>query len=96
MGTRTFSGRVEEGALALVDGLTRRDYGLSFGQYCGTVLVESIRATGELPVLPDAATPRERQRAAAFIKGFALKVRNRDVGRLDDAAIRDLMASRYE
>lgn len=44
MATRTFSGRVDEGALAFADALARRDYGLSFGQYCGTILLDSIQA----------------------------------------------------
>ena len=95
MSTKTFSGRVDSEALAFADALARRDFGLSFGQYCGTVLLESICSSGAMPSLPRQERP-EKDRAAAVIKGFAARGRNREIGRLTDSEVRDLIASRYE
>lgn len=97
MATKTFSGRAEGEAIAFADALLRREYGLSFGQYCGTVLLDSICETGQLPPL-GAGRPvgEEKRRALSFIKGFAGQHRNASVGALSDEEIRDLIASRYE
>ncbi|MEC4273102.1 hypothetical protein VJ923_08020 [Adlercreutzia sp. R25] len=94
MATKTFSGRVDEGALAFADALAQREYGLSFGQYCGTVLLDSIQTTGTMPSL--VAPSSGKSDAAAFIKGFAARARHPEVGRLSDAEVRDLIAGRYE
>lgn len=94
MATRTFSGRVDEGTLAFADALARRDYGLSFGQYCGTILLDSIQATGSMPSL-SSPSPSKGD-AASFIKGFASRACHPEVGRMSDAEVRDMVASRYE
>lgn len=96
MTTKTFSARADEGALAFADALARKQYGLSFGQYCGTVLIEDIQWSGRMPTLSASRASKEKQRAAAFIKDFPSRVRNPVVGRMSDAEIRDLIASRYE
>lgn len=96
MATRTFSGRVDEGALAFADALARRDYGLSFGQYCGTILLDSIQATGNMPSLPTSSPSPSKGDAASFIKGFASRARHPEVGRMSDTEVRDMIASRYE
>ena len=94
MATRTFSGRVDENALAFADALARRDYGLSFGQYCGTILLDSIQATGAMPSLPSPSP--NRGDAASFIKGFAARACHPEIGRMSDAEVRDMIAGRYE
>lgn len=94
MATRTFSGRVDENALAFADALARRDYGLSFGQYCGTILLDSIQATGSMPSLSSPSPSRSD--AASFIKGFAARTRHPEIGRMSDAEVLDMIASRYE
>lgn len=94
MATKTFSGRVDEEALAFADALARREYGLSFGQYCGTVLLDSIQAAGAMPVL--FAPSSGRGDAASFIKGFASRARHPEIGRMSDAEVRNMIASRYE
>lgn len=94
MATKTFSGRVDEEALAFADALARREYGLSFGQYCGTILLDSIQVTGVMPSLPSPSPSKGD--AASFIKGFASRARHPEVGRLSDAEVRAMIASRYE
>lgn len=96
MVTRTFSSRADEGQLAFADALSRREYGMSYGQYCGTVLLGSIEANGSLP-RPAKTEGSERKKAAAsLIRGFSAHARNPEVARLSDEAIRELIASRYD
>lgn len=96
MATKTFSSRADEAALTFADALTRKKYGLSYGQYCGTVLLEAIQSSGQMPSLPGLGVDEERRRAASFIRGFSSRSKNSDVGMMSDDEIRDLMASRYE
>lgn len=97
MATKTFSSRVNEEKLAFADGLVRKRYGISYGQYCGTVLLDDIEATGRLPKLNGAQSAEEKKRAAvSFIKGFASKAVHPEIGSYSDADVRDLIASRYE
>lgn len=49
MATKTFSCRADAEKLAYADALAKKEYGMSFGQYCGTVLLNGIEQTGELP-----------------------------------------------
>ncbi len=95
MPTKTFSSRAEESSLSFADALTRKEYGLSFGQYCGTVLIDSITSTGKMPVL-DAPAPQDgKRRAAAFIKGFSAVAHDASIGCLSDEGVRELIAERY-
>ena len=94
--TKTFSSRVEEQKLAFADALTQREFGMSYGQFCGTKLLSSIVETGTLPSLSAEKPSSRKQAAAAFIKGFSAHVSNPSIGELTDDEIRDLIASRYE
>lgn len=96
MATKVFSSRADEGSLAFANALARKEYGLSFGQYCGTVLLRSIEATGKMPRLETNVDAERRQKAASFIKGFSSCKKNPDIGRLSDSEIRNLIAGRYE
>lgn len=96
MATKTFSSRADETALAFADALTQQEYGLSFGQYCGTLLLESIESAAKLPKLARKKVDRRKKRAAEIIKGFSKREHDASVAALDDVAIRDLIASRYE
>ena len=96
MATKVFSSRADEGLLAYADALARREFGLSYGQYCGTVLLEAIKRGGRLPQpdLPEESSAK--MRAASFLKGFAQRKHNEDIGMMSDEEIRELIASRYE
>lgn len=97
MATKTFSSRVDADALALADAVARRDYGLSYGQYCGTILLETVGHTGRMPDLEaDRAPSEEKKRAVSFIKGFASRARHPEIASLSDEEVRELIASRYE
>lgn len=96
MATRTFSSRADEEQLSFADALSRREYGMSYGQYCGTVLLSSIEATGSLPRPAKNAEDERKKAAASLIKGFSAQARNPEVARLSDEGIRELIASRYD
>lgn len=96
MATKTFSGRVDERLLAFADELSRREHGLSFGQYCSTVLLEEIDRTGHMPQLSEGRADERKRKAAAFIKGFGTHALRPEIGKMSDAEIRDLIAGRYE
>ncbi len=96
MATRTFSCRADEQSLAFADALARQEYGLSFGQYCGSVLLSYIDSTGRMPSLQAKALGQSKVEAASFIKGFASCATDPHIGRMSDAQLRDLVASRYE
>ena len=96
MATKVFSSRVDADRLAFADAVAQRDCGLSYGQYCGTVLLDAIQAAGRMPELTPQPSDGIKQRAADFIKGFSQKALHPEVGRLSDQEVRDLVASRYE
>ena len=95
MATKTFSSRADEKALAFADALAHQEYGLSFGQYCGTVLLDAIERTGKMPNLVVDGLAEQKKRAATFIKGFASRAHDSAIGTLSDSEVRDLIASRY-
>ena len=94
--TKTFSSRADEQMLSYADALTQHEYGLSYGQYCGTKLLESIVVNGELPPLSDKKLTHKRLKAAEFIKGFSSLAKHPEIAELEDEEIRNLIASRYE
>lgn len=96
MSTKIFSGRADERSLTFADALARKEYGLSFGQYCGSVLLEFIKSTGQMPQLHEKTVDQDKVKAASFIKGFASHAKDPKIGLMTDVEIRDLIASRYE
>lgn len=94
--TKTFSSRADEGSLAFAEALAREKYGLSYGQYCGTILLDAIGRMGRMPDLPGGEDDPKKERAASFIKGFKARRRNEEIGKMSDEEIRGLIASRYE
>jgi hypothetical protein len=96
MTTKVFSSRADEGLLAYADALAHREYGLSYGQYCGTVLLEAIKRDGHMPQLASSKEPDAKAQAASFLKGFAKRKHDVSIGKMPDKEIRELIASRYE
>lgn len=95
MSTKTFSGRVDEADLAYADALVRERFGMSFGQYCSSVLIEAVRQGADLPS-PTPETGNARMAAAAKIKQLAQRPHNAEIAAMTDAQIKDLIGSRYE
>lgn len=95
MATKTFSSRADEKALAYADAVTREQFGMSFGQYCGSVLIDAVCQGVALPTANPNANDK---RADAVAKMKALSQRQHDpaVGRMSDDQIKHLIASRYE
>lgn len=96
MATKTFSGRVDERRLAFADALTQERYGLSYGQYCSSILLDSIESAGALPSVSTPEPLSRKERSLAIMKKFSSTPGNRDVAAMSDRQIKDLIASRYE
>ena len=76
--------------------LQKKEYGMSFGQYCGTVLLNGIEQTGELPRYKNEDEFARKKQAIEFMKDFSSYPHNERIGRMADEELKDLIASRYE
>lgn len=96
MATKTFSSRVSEPNLAYMDALVRAEFGMSYGQYCGSVLIDAVRSGEKLPRPRKADEAAQRAAAVENMKAFSLERRNAEVGGMSDDEIKQLIVSRYE
>ena len=95
MSTTTFAGRTSEEDLAFMNALTRQRFGLSFGQYCGSVLIQAVRQGIDLPQPDETEANSQRKAAVAKMRELAARPGNPHIGRMSDAEIKDLVAGRY-
>ena len=95
MSTTTFAGRASEEDLAFMNALTRQRFGMSFGQYCGSVLIQAARQGIDLPQPDETAVDSRRKTAVAKMKGLSGRPGNSKIGRMSDDEIKDLVAARY-
>ena len=96
MATKTFSSRTSESDLAYMDAPVRAEFGMSYGQYCGSILIDAIRSGEKLPQPRKADEAARRASAVESMKAFSLKHRNVEIGSMTDGEIKQLIASRYE
>lgn len=95
MPTKTFSGRMDEADLAYADALARERFGMSFGQYCSSVLIEAVRQGADLPS-PARDAGNAKKAAVAKIKQLSQRPHNAEIATMTDAQIKDLIGTRYE
>lgn len=95
MATKTFSGRADARSLEYADAVTRKRFGLSFGQYCSSILIHAIEQGAELPDAQHDVGLSAKQKAVQTLKSISLSHKNAEIGRMTDAQIADLIASRY-
>ena len=93
--TKTFSSRADEAGLAYADAVARQKFGMSFGQYCGSVLVDAVCQGLDLPEAKPASAEGARVRAISAIKAISSRPHDAAIGRMSDAQIADLLASRH-
>lgn len=96
MATKTFSSRADAQKLAFAETVTREKYGMSFGQYCGSVLVDAVCQGVELP---DARLTADRDRkiaAIAKMKSLSAQPHDESIGLMSDDDIKQMLVSRYE
>ena len=96
MATKIFSGRADAGKLAFADTIARERFGMSFGQYCGSVLLDAVNQSGTLPEVAPKDPGDVKMRAVAVIKSIAAGEHDESIGRMSDEEIRNLIGSRYE
>ena len=90
----TFSGRIDEADLAFANAVTRDRFGISFGQYCGSILIDAIRRGEELPQARRSGDNPQSQ-AVVRMKELSTLPHDEAIGRLSDDELRDLRARRY-
>ena len=95
MSTTTFAGRASEEGLAFMNALTRQRFGMSFGQYCGSILIQAVRQGIDLPQPDETAVDARRRTAVERMRELSGHPGNPQIGRMSDAEIKDLVASRY-
>ena len=74
MQTKTFSGRADVEKLSFADALTEREYGISYGQFCSSVLLDHIHTQHALPEI-DFTSSEAEQRAVALKRLREMKTR---------------------
>lgn len=94
MTTKTFSSRADSEKLAYADAVARQQFGMSFGQYCGSLLVDAVQQGVELPEPAAESHDSVRANAIARIKSIASLPRGEDSGYSSGRSIRDLFAKR--
>lgn len=94
MATKTFSSRADEQSLAYADSVTREQFGMSFGQYCGSILIDAVCQGVALPqAAPKVAS--KKASAIASMKAISQRPHNPAIGRMSDEEIEDLLRSRH-
>lgn len=95
MATKTFSGRAEERDLAFANALAHEQLGISYGQYCGSLLIEALKEGASLPAPKNTAKQNKKIAALEAIKGFASHSHNPEIGNMSDSELKELIAGRY-
>ncbi len=93
MPTKTFSSRADEERLRFADAIAHRDANMSFGQYCGSAVVDYVYAAGKLPPLE---MPKRAASGIDAMLALARKHGESDVSHMTDEEIESLVAKRYE
>ena len=96
MTTKTFSSRVDADKLAYADAMARQQFGMSFGQYCGSVLIDAIREGSELPEPNRPSRDDAKADAIARIKSIASLSFESESSRSSTRSTRNPFARRYE
>jgi len=92
--TKTFSARADETRLALADSIARKSFGLSYAQYCGSVLLDMVCEQNALPTFA-LKCEHSKVRALDEIKDFSKAHHNERIAAMSDAELKEMIASRY-
>lgn len=92
MATKTFSSRADEKKLRFADEVTQRELGISFGQYCGTQVLEYVYRTGKLP---DVEMP-DKPSGIQTMRDLTARHRNTHVGTMPDEEIKARLEGHHE
>lgn len=96
MSTKTFSSRVDAGKLAVADAIVRNEFGVSYGQYCGGILLDYISSTGSVPKMKTDAGSKAKVAAFKSMKNFSDCNSNTEVGHMSDDEIKALIGGKYD
>ena len=97
MPTKTFSGRGDVDALAYADALAERDYGMSYGQFCGSVLLDYVRTQQALPRIGQTQDARQQRiNALRRMREMSERLADSSLATMTDSELKDRIASRYD
>ena len=99
MATAVMSARCDKDKLAFADKLARKQYGMSFAKYCGTIVLNQACEARELPKFEERNTLAQKQsdheNLMKSIREFGKKAKHSEVGEFSDSEIKDKIESRY-
>lgn len=96
MATKTFSGRAEESKLVYADALTEQLYGISYGQYCSSILLDNIKLHRQLPSLSEEDNLQsQKQNALKRLREMSERLKGSKLATMTDEELKRQIASRY-
>ena len=96
MATKTFSGRADADKLAYADALAEKSFGMSFGQYCSSVLLENIHTRHAFPQLQEEDSLQDRrQKALSRLREMSIRLEGSELADMTDEEMKQIIASRY-
>lgn len=96
MASRSFSITAEEAAFEYADEATHQLFGMSYGEYCGSVLIKAIQQGVELPKASHIDEADQRKNAVAKMQAFSKHAHNEAIGHMSDEEIKNLISVRYK
>ena len=97
MATQVFSARADADKLKYADNIARRECGMSFAQYCGTVVLNYVCERRHLPVSKEKMKAEEierKKKALRDIQEIAESLRGTDAENLTDEQVKWMIRSR--
>ena len=96
MATKTFSGRAEVEKLAFADALSLREFGMSYGQFCSSVLLDQVQEQRALPqVLPAPDAQQQRIAALKRLRKMGARLQGSKLATMSDEEMKQRIAGRY-
>ena len=97
MATQVFSARADADKLKYADNIARRECGMSFAQYCGTVVLNNVCERRHLPVSKEKMKAEEierKKKALRDIQEIAESLRGTDAENLTDEQVKWMIRNR--
>lgn len=96
MPTKTFSGRAELDKLAYADALAMQEYGISYGQFCSSILLDFIQEKRALPAVGlEAGLQQQRIDALKRLRAMGKRLEGSKLATMSDEEMKQQIASRY-
>ena len=95
MKTKTFSGRASMDKLAFADALAEREFGMSYGQFCSSTMLDYVCEHRSFPDVSSSEQAAERAGAFTRLREMGKRLEGSSLADLDDAQMKERIAGRY-